>query len=67
MANNLEKSYKIYLSHIESQQVNLHTYEAMIDREVFDLYEIDGDDLDQILREQGIPAGYHQVIPDFER
>lgn len=66
MSNILEKSYKIYLSHIESQQVNLHTYEAMIDREVFDLYEIDGDDLDQILREQGTPAGYHQVIEGYE-
>lgn len=66
MSKILEKSYKIYLSHIESQQVNLHTYEAMIDREVFDLYEIDGDDLDQILREQGTPAGYHQVIEGYE-
>ena len=66
MSKILEKSYKIYLSHIESQQVNLHTYEAMIDREVFDLYEIDGTDLDQILREQGTPAGYHQVIEGYE-
>jgi len=34
MPNILEKSYKTYLSHAESQQVNLHTYEAMIDKEV---------------------------------
>jgi hypothetical protein len=34
---NVKDPGKIYLSHIESQQVNLHTYEAMIDREVFDL------------------------------
>lgn len=66
MSNILKKSYKTYLSHIKSQQVNLHTYEAMIDHEVFDLYEIDGDDLEQILREQGTPAGYHQVVEGFE-
>lgn len=66
MSKILEKSYKTYLSHIESQQVNLHTYETMIDHEVFDLYEIDGADLEQILREQGTPAGYHQVVEGFE-
>ena len=66
MSNNLKKYYTIYLSHIESQQVNLHTYEAMIDKEVFNLYEIDGDDLDQILREQGTPAGYFPVVEGFE-
>ena len=66
MSKILEKSYKTYLSHIESQQVNLQTYEAMIDHEVFDLYEIDGADLEQILREQGTPAGYHQVVEGFE-
>ncbi|CAG0982638.1 MAG: hypothetical protein OIN86_10055 [Candidatus Methanoperedens sp.] len=66
MPNILEKSYKTYLSHAESQQVNLHTYEAMIDKEVFNLYEIDGADLEQILREQGTPAGYFPVIEGFE-
>jgi hypothetical protein len=58
MPNILKKSYKTYLSHAESQQMNLHTYEAMIDKEVFNLYEIDDADLEQILREQGTPAGY---------
>lgn len=62
----MEKSYKTYLSHAESQQVNLHMYEAMIDKEVFNLYEIDGADLEQILREQGTPAGYFPVIEGFE-
>jgi hypothetical protein len=66
MPNILEKSYKTYLSHAESQQVNLHTYEAMIDKEVFNLYEIDGADLEQILREQGTLAGYFPVIEGFE-
>ena len=66
MSRILENSYKTYLSHIESQQVNLHIYEAMIDKEVFNLYEIDGDDLDQILREQGTPAGYFPVPEGFE-
>ena len=66
MPNILEKSYKTYLSHAESQQVNLHTYEAMIDKEVFNLYEIDGADLEQILREQGTPSGYFPVIEGFE-
>jgi len=33
MSNNLEKYYKTYLSHAESQQVNLYTYEAMIDKD----------------------------------
>ncbi len=66
MSNDLEKYYKTYLSHIESQQVNLHTYEAMIDKEVFNLYEIDGADLEQILREQGTPAGYFPVVEGFE-
>lgn len=66
MSNNLEKYYKTYLSHAESQQVNLHIYEAMIDKEVFNLYEIDGADLEQILREQGTPAGYFPVVEGFE-
>jgi len=66
MTRILEKSYKTYLSHIESQQVNLHTYEAMIDKEVFNLYEIEGPDLEQILREQGTPAGYFPVVEGFE-
>lgn len=66
MSNILEQSYKTYLAHIESQQLNLHTYEAMIDREVFDLYEIDGQDLEQILREQGTPAGYFPIVEGFE-
>lgn len=66
MSNNLEKYYKTYLSHIESQQVNLHTYEAMIDKEVFNLYEIDGADLEQILKEQGTPGGYFPVVEGFE-
>jgi hypothetical protein len=66
MANILEKSYKTYLSHAESQQVNLHTYDAMIDKEVFNLYEIYGADLEEILREQGTPAGYFPVIEGFE-
>lgn len=56
----------MYLSHIESQKVNLHIYEAMIDKEVFNLYEIDGDGLDQILREQGTPAGYFPMVEGFE-
>jgi len=38
----------------------------MIDKEVFNLYEIDGADLEQILREQGTPAGYFPVIEGFE-
>lgn len=66
MSRILENSYKTYLKHIESQQVNLHSYEAMIDKEVFNLYEIDGPDLDQILREQGTPAGYFPVVEGFE-
>jgi hypothetical protein len=66
MSKILENSYKTYLAHIESQQVNLHTYEAMIDKEVFNLYEIDGPDLNQILREQGIPSGYFPVVEGFE-
>ena len=66
MPNILEKSYKTYLYHAESQQVNLHTYEAMIDKEVFNLYEIDGADLEQILREQGTPAGYFPLMEGFE-
>jgi hypothetical protein len=66
MPNILEKSYKTYLSHAEPQQVNLHTYEAMIDKEVFNLYEIDGSDLEQILREQGTPAAYFPVVEGFE-
>jgi uncharacterized protein with ACT and thioredoxin-like domain len=66
MSNILEQSYRTYLAHIESQQVNLHTYEAMIDREVFDLYEINGQDLEQILREQGTPASYFPVVEGFE-
>ena len=66
MLNILQKSYKTYLSHVESQQVNLHTYEAMIDKEVFNLYDIDGADLEQILREQGTPAGDFHVIEGFE-
>jgi|SRR3990172_1867855 len=66
MSNNLEKYYKTYLSHAESQQVNLYTYEAMIDKEVFNLYEIDGSDVEQILREQGTPAGYFPVVEGFE-
>src|SRR3989337_3275955 len=66
MPNIMEKSYKTDLSHAESQQVNLYTYEAMIDKEVFNLYEIDGADLEQILREQGTPAGYFPVVDGFE-
>jgi hypothetical protein len=66
MPNILEKSYKTYLSQAESRQVNLHIYEAMIDKEVFNLYEIDGADLEQILREQGTPAGYFPVVEGFE-
>lgn len=66
MSNILEQSYKTYLAHIESKQVSLHTYEAMIDREVFDLYEIDGPDLEQIFREQGTPASYFPVVEGFE-
>jgi hypothetical protein len=66
MPDILEKLYKTYLSHAESQQVNLHIYEAMIDKEVFTLYEIDGADCEQILREQGTPAGYFSVIEGFE-
>ncbi len=66
MPNILEKSYKLHLSHAESQQVNLHTYESMIDKEVFNLYDIDGADLEQILREQGTPAGYFPVVEGFE-
>ena len=66
MSSLLKNSYKTYLKHIESQQVNLHTYEAMIDKEVFNLYEIDGPELDQILREQGTPAGYFPVVEGFE-
>ncbi|MBU4038082.1 MAG: hypothetical protein KKA35_16800 [Proteobacteria bacterium] len=38
----------------------------MIDKEVFNLYEIDGADLEQILREQGTPAGYFPVVEGFE-
>ncbi len=66
MPNILEKSYKTYLFHAESRQVNLHNYEAMIDKEVFNLYEIGGADLEQILREQGTPAGYFPVVEGFE-
>lgn len=51
MSRILENSYKTYLSHIESQQVNLYTYEAMIDKEVLNLYEMNVPDLNQILRE----------------
>lgn len=66
MSNILEKSYKIFLSHAEAQQANLHTYEAMIDKEVFDLYEVKGEDLEQVLNEQGTPAGYFPIVEGFE-
>ena len=62
----LENLYKIYLNHREEEYVKLHTYEAMIDKEIFALYEIDGEDLEQILREQGTPAGYFPVINRYE-
>lgn len=62
----VEKSYKIYLNHREEEYVKLHTYEAVIDKEIFELYEIDGEDLEQILREQGTPAGYFPVIKGYE-
>lgn len=66
MSEILEKSYKMYISHVETQQVNLYTYEAMIDKEVFDLYEIKEEDIEQILKEQGIPAGYFPIVEGFE-
>lgn len=66
MSDILKKSYKTYLLNNEAQQVNLHTYEAMIDKEVFDLYEIEGEDLEQILKEQGTPAGYFPIVEGFE-
>lgn len=62
----LTKFYKAYLNHVEEEYVKLHTYEAMIDKEIFKLYEIRGDDLEQILREQGTPAGYFPVIEGYE-
>jgi len=62
----IEKLYKIYLNHIEEEYVKLYTYEAMIDKEIFALYEIEGDDLEQILREQGTPAGYFPIIEGYE-
>ena len=67
MYSRLKKYYKTYLSYVEAQQVNLHTYEAMIDKEVFNLYGIDGPDLEQILREQGTPAGYFPVVEGFDQ
>ena len=66
MTKSLRDYYKAYLNHIEEEYVKLHTYEAMIDKEIFDLYEIDGEDLEQILREQGTPAGYFPVIEGYE-
>lgn len=66
MINFLEKYHRIYLNHIEEEYVKLYTYEAMIDKEIFELYEIDGEDLEQILREQGTPAGYFPVIEGYE-
>jgi len=49
MISLLLQYYKNYLDHIEEEYVKLHTYEATIDKEIFNLYEIEGEDLDQIL------------------
>ena len=64
--NLLTKYYLTYLDHVEKEYVNLLTYEAMIDKEIFKLYEIEGEDLEQILREQGTPAGFFPVVEGFE-
>lgn len=66
MPDLIKKYYQAYLNHVEEEYVKLHTYEAMIDKEIFELYEIGGDDLEQILREQGTPAGYFPVIEGYE-
>ena len=58
--------FRVYLAHKESEFVKLHTYEGLIDREIFDLYEIDGDDLKRILDEQGTPAGWYPLVESFE-
>ena len=65
-AHTLAALFRVYLDHKETELVKLHTYEGLIDREIFDLYEIDGDDLQQILEEQGTPAGWYPLVEGFE-
>jgi SAM-dependent methyltransferase len=62
----LQTLYKFYLSHIEMQNIKLQIYDAIINKEIFALYEIDGEDLEQILREQGTPAGFFPIVEGFE-
>jgi len=63
--NKLLDFYKTFLSHKESLLLNLHTYESLIDYEVFKLYEIDGEDLIQILEEQGIPPAWYPILDGY--
>lgn len=64
--NTLNSFYKFYLDHKESEYVKLNTYEGMIDKEVFNLYEIKGEDLEQILEEQKRPPAWLPVLEGFE-
>jgi hypothetical protein len=65
-AHTLTALFRVYLDHKETELVKLHTYEGLIDREIFDLYEIDGEDLKQILDEQGTPAGWYPLVETFD-
>jgi len=61
----LKDSYRSFLSYKEPLIINLCTYQGLIDKEVFKLYEIDGEDLMQILEEQGIPPAWYPILGSY--
>ncbi|WP_141508707.1 hypothetical protein [Candidatus Chloroploca asiatica] len=44
----------------------LHTLEGLNEREVFAAYEVAGDDMQAVLDETGIPAGFHPLIAGYD-
>lgn len=58
----VDQAAKTYIDYELAQEINVLLNESVIDEEIFDLYELEGKDIQAMFDEEGKPAGYQPLL-----
>ncbi|GAB6099285.1 BREX-1 system adenine-specific DNA-methyltransferase PglX [Halanaerocella petrolearia] len=61
----IKKLFKRYRNYKEENNVKFYLFEAIIDKKIFDLYNIESKDLEAILKSEGKPIGWYPLVEGY--
>ena len=65
--SSLAESLIAMIDKLDSVSTQLHSTEGVIEENIAESYDIQGENLETVINETGIPAGWHSLIESYDR